>query len=274
MTTLQRRRLRNLLLVVTGVAVFAVWQWSQPMIGLTAHFVTGWTMFVGLLMLVLFNVRKKLSFLPLGRVSAWTQFHIHGGLFLTGLFLLHTELRAPTGMFGTTLYVLFVLTVVSGGLGLLLSRRLPRRIRQTGIEMTYHRIPLRLTAIRKEMEARVLEAAGTSGSRGLAELYERVLQPWVGRPRDRWAHLLVTDRPHERRQRAMREYERVLAPAEAEGLRSIMPLIREKHLLDQIHAQEWLLRHWLFWHIPLALVLVLLAGIHLITVHAFVGSLL
>src|ERR1051325_10724014 len=50
-----------------------------------------------ILLLTLFNARKKLPFLPLLKASTWLQVHIYAGLFSMVLFLFHVGFKMPQG---------------------------------------------------------------------------------------------------------------------------------------------------------------------------------
>ena len=52
---------------------------------------TGLALFAVVVLLTLFNARKKLPFLPLLRASTWMQVHIYVGLLSCVLFVLHAE---------------------------------------------------------------------------------------------------------------------------------------------------------------------------------------
>ena len=54
-------------------------------------------MLAAILFLALYNVRKKLPFLPLGSSTAWLQWHLYVGIGSVGVFALHAGLRWPTG---------------------------------------------------------------------------------------------------------------------------------------------------------------------------------
>ena len=67
MVNFTRRRIRNVGL--TAMAVGAVWLWTRAQersLGSSA-FATGYLMLAAVLFLALYNVRKKLPFLPLGQ---------------------------------------------------------------------------------------------------------------------------------------------------------------------------------------------------------------
>ena len=58
---------------------------------------TGYYLFGLMIFLALFNTRKKLSMLPIGKVSFWLRLHVSGGLLTLGLFWLHIGKLWPNG---------------------------------------------------------------------------------------------------------------------------------------------------------------------------------
>ncbi len=177
----------------TLFAIAAVFAWVIDY-GLRVHLrraelLTGLTLFGVLVLLTLFNARKKLPFLPLLRASTWMQIHIYVGLFSCVLFGLHTGWRIPTGTFEVTLAVLFYLVAVSGILGLAISRWLPARLTAYGENVIFERIPALRSAVRREVEEMVVESVGKSQSSAIADFYEAKLRTYFSGTRFLWYHV-------------------------------------------------------------------------------------
>ena len=81
-------------------------------------FLDGWLLAVGMLILTFYNLRKKLPIFPLLSAATWLKIHIHVGTLCALLFLIHTEFRFPDGGLETVIWVVFVLVVASGVVGL------------------------------------------------------------------------------------------------------------------------------------------------------------
>ena len=65
----------------------AVWLWTCALerhLGPSA-FTTGYLLLAAVLFLALYNVRKKLPFLPLGSSAAWLQWHMYVGIGSVGV---------------------------------------------------------------------------------------------------------------------------------------------------------------------------------------------
>jgi len=89
------------LLVVVAIAAI-LWQTQLGLGDLSTS--SGWLLLASFLFLGLYGARKKVPFLPLGRVSSWLSLHIGTGLIAVALFFVHTGGRWPSGGFETTLW--------------------------------------------------------------------------------------------------------------------------------------------------------------------------
>src|SRR5215211_5164806 len=114
------------LLLAGAAAVMAHRRWSHELSNYA--YLSGWVLMAVMVLLALYNMRKRLPFLSLGSSEAWLQIHIYAGFFAVVLFLMHVGFRMPTGWFEGTLAWLYVLVTGSGIAGLWLSRVLPRRL--------------------------------------------------------------------------------------------------------------------------------------------------
>ena len=126
-----RRSINVALTVVVGVVLvtaFAVYDASLHQ----GAFLTGWVLLAVMVFLALFNVRKKITMLPLGSASSWLQLHVYCGWLVVLIFCEHVGWSIPTGWLEVTLAALFVLVSGSGVVGIGLSRLLPPRLTRRG----------------------------------------------------------------------------------------------------------------------------------------------
>src|SRR4051794_34515716 len=110
-----------LLLALLAAALFLTHSVYGPVLPRIVY-IYGWLLFLLILILSLYNARKKLAFLPLGTSEGWMQFHIYAGLFTVLLFAFHIQFRLPTGWFDTILFLLYSFVTVSGIAGLFISK--------------------------------------------------------------------------------------------------------------------------------------------------------
>jgi hypothetical protein len=272
MTTFTARRWRNIFLLVLGSALMLVLAGTdRANLGQT-NFFTGWTLIALMLILALYNLRKRLPVLRLARSATWLQLHAYLGLFCALIFLVHVDFALPNGYLEASLTLLFALVSVSGVLGLWLSRSLPARLTRRGENVLFERIPAFRTHLREEVEELVEQAAREQGSATLPELYTRHLRPFLSGPRNLWGHLFESRRPYHRLAGRMAAMERYLNRDEQAILADIAERVRLKDDLDYQFAGQGLLKAWLFVHIPLNYALLLLVAAHILVVYAFMGG--
>ena len=78
-----RRQLYLGLFVLLAASAGALWLNGKYSTLVNYACLTGWALLVGMFVLTIYNVRKKLPFLPLGKSETWLQIHIYLGFFTT-----------------------------------------------------------------------------------------------------------------------------------------------------------------------------------------------
>ena len=78
--TFDRRRLRTLTLALIGGVLIIASDWIARGALMQTAYISGWAMLALMLLLAAYNVRKKLSVIPLFSSSAWLQVHVYAGL--------------------------------------------------------------------------------------------------------------------------------------------------------------------------------------------------
>ncbi|MBU6408972.1 MAG: hypothetical protein KGR98_01165 [Verrucomicrobia bacterium] len=233
-------------------------------------FVTGWILFAAMLVLAVYNARKKLPFLPLGNSESWLQIHIYLGFFTVLLFFIHLNFRLPRGWLDISLASLFALVAASGVAGLFLSRILPRRLSTRGGEVIHEQIaPLR-HVLKTESEMIALGPAASSPA--VAEFYTRRLAPFFAGPKNAWAHLFESRRPVHSLLAELEDLRRTGSEAERGALEKLADLVRRKDGLDYHRALQLTLKLWLFIHVPLTYALLIFTLAHIAIVFAFSGG--
>jgi len=233
-------------------------------------FLTGWALLAGMLVLTIYNVRKKLPFLPLGKSETWLQIHIYLGFFTTLLFLIHLSFRWPRGWFEMTLAWLFVLVTGSGVVGLVLTRVLPRRLTTRGGEIVFEKIPAARHALKVEAEQLALGAEAKSPV--IAEFYAKRLATFLSGPKYFWRHLAESRRPGAALLAELEDLRRFATDADRGKIESLTAIVRQKDGLDYHRALQLALRLWLFVHIPLTYGLLIFTALHVVLVFGFSGG--
>jgi hypothetical protein len=233
-------------------------------------FLTGWALLAGMFVLTIYNVRKKLPFLPLGKSETWLQIHIYLGFFTTLLFLIHLNFRLPHGWFEIALAWLFVLVSGSGMAGLLFSRVLPRRLATRGGEVIFEKIPALRHALKTQAEDLALGMDAKSPV--IADFYARRLAAFFSGPKNLWLHLAESRRPVNALLAQLEDLRRFSNDAERDQIGKLSALVRQKDGLDYHRALQLTLKLWLFVHIPLTYSLLIFTAAHLVFVFGFSGG--
>ena len=232
-------------------------------------YLSGWLLWALMLVLTAYNARKKLPFLPLGNSEIWLEFHSYAGYFTAVLFLAHLRFRWPTGGFETGLFGLYLLVVVSGIVGLVFSRSLPKRLTARGGEVLFERIPFIRRELQEKAEALALQSVTLAKSALIAEFYTHQLSDFFAGHRHYFYHLLEIRRPAIKLLAKVDDLKRFLNPDERTVADQIASLIRQKDGLDYQHTLQLTLRLWLFVHLPVTYSLLLWSVAHIVLVYGF-----
>lgn len=269
---LARRRIRNGGLTLLVLAGIAWWVRAREQTLNSTSFATGYLLLAALIFLALYQLRKKLPFLPFGSSTAWLQWHLYVGMGTLGVFALHLGPTWPRGIVDTALAAVYLLTVVSGLMGLYFTRTIPPQLTRVGTEVIYERIPEFRRQVWQRASDVVLQAVTASGTTTLADFYLARLYDFFGRSRGVRYFLKPTFARRRALLREMRDLRRYLSEPEQSACERLFALVRRKDDLDFHHARQTLLKLWLFLHIGLTWWLLLLALLHGLLAHAFHGG--
>jgi hypothetical protein len=232
---------------------------------------TGYVLMGMILFLAAFNVRKKLSFLPmLGSASTWMQLHIYIGILSGFLFGVHVSWRVPNGPFEMLLASLFGLTFFSGCYGLIITRLLPKKIASLREQFIYERIPELKRRI--ALSAHRLVSGVETQNETLFRFYINRVAAFLNRPRSLAFNINPSNRECRRLVDDIAAMDRYLSPPEREISRTLMQYVREKDDFDYSWALQSRLKYWLFLHIALTFSLLVLMAFHVVMAHAFGGG--
>ena len=229
-----------------------------------AGFTSGWLLFASFAVLGAYGLRKKLPFLPIGRTTLWLQLHLGLGLISTYLFFEHVGYRMPSGSFESLLYVVYAVLLCSGFIGWILMRTMPGPMRSDGMELNRSRIPDELFKLREESDRCMAEIKPGELSAGLMDSYFEVIRPYL------WKGCgIFPSRIHPEfgvPRSLIDKLQKYVSPVMLLSSEQFIPvyrLVQKKAKLD-LHQvfQRWL-RGWLFIHVPLTSVMVLLVILHI-----------
>src|SRR5271165_1609739 len=268
---IQSRVLYPASLLAAGAAV--VWKYlrAEP-----AHprmvYLTGRCLLGLVLVLTVFNARKKLAFLPLLSARTWLRTHSWLGMFAGLLFVMHLRWRMPAGPFDSVLAALFVAVTLSGIAGWWLSRAVPRRLTGAGGEVPYERIPAVLRGLRERAESLVVAGIPAAGATTLADFYAARLSGFFARPANLGPHLFGSTSALNALLADLGNVERYLNDSEKKAAQQLAALVREKDALDLHRAMQLVLKGWLFVHIPLTYGLLVFTAAHVVIVYSYSGG--
>jgi len=270
-TFTRRRTLLAGLTLILGVGL-CLYEWLYDLSLRDASFLTGWLLVGGCGFLALYNLRKKLPFLPLLSSAAWLQLHLYVGLLTILAFLLHSSFRLPSGALEIALWCLFVVVAGSGLVGIAISRALPRRILDHGERVTFERIPRFRAALAGEVHDLAMRSVTDSASNTIAAYYASRLFDFFSEPRDFLAHLAGSRSPLNKRLSQIRSLRRYLNDSERKLIDEIEARVVLKDNLDHQYALQLLLKGWLFVHLPATYTLLLVVAVHAVLAYAFSGT--
>lgn len=267
------RRLRDtgILLVALGIVLAVSWAYSTMLYALS--YATGWGLLALVLFLTFFNIRKRLSYLPLLKISTWMKIHAYAGVFTLAVFFLHAGWGLPTGRFETLLWSMFMIVGISGIVGLIINRTIPVRQKQYGEVVFREQISTFRRQLANEIEELIINSMYHSQTRTLTKFYTARLHHFFAAPRNVLGHLLGQDVHIDK---LLRELESASQYLDSDG-KEVVSQIREKVLqkdgLDFQYAHYLILHAWLFIHIPATYSLLILAILHLSLAYGYgIGS--
>ena len=263
---------RRLAYIVLAAALFVVAALQMQVDSRTLDDSTpliGYVLFALMIFLALFNLRKKLSMVPLGKASIWLRMHVSGGILAVGLFWLHTGNLWPNGAYERALALIFYLVSFTGMVGYILLTIYPRRLTQIGVEVIYERIPAEIAAMREEAEAIILQSTEETGSDTIARHYLETFHWFFAKPRHFWSHVMGSRAgPHWVRHEVANMH-RYLNDVELQHLDRLTSLAYTKTRVDFQYAAQTIMKGWLLIHLPLSVAVMALATWHFILVHVY-----
>lgn len=214
---------------------------------------------VGALVLVMaYSIRRALPAVRgLGRTRGYLQMHVWGGSLFLLLMLLHSNLRLPAGVLTVVLWWTAIWVVLTGVLGTLLQRWIPKVLAPTAsFEVHLRRIPELVAELRRRAE----EAAGADPR--IRAFYERQLAQDLAAPRMVGVALFASGGATRSEGRAT-DVLRGTLPADATtALDELRRIHTAKREMDVHYTLQRLLRGWLYLHVPFAVILLGLVALH------------
>lgn len=259
MTAFVRRRVTGVVLVVLATVLLTVLTVILDAAFISVRGMHGWILAGMIVFLSCYQLRKRLTMLPLGTSALWLQMHIYIGIATLPIFILHTDGRLPRGPIEIFILACYVIVFLSGVGGLILSRAIPPRLRNRGGEALFERIPGYVREISVRAEKSV---SGTSEKSVIRDLFGSQLRPWFERPCNFWRHVIHSRKHCVLLLEAVRDASRFAGEDEKPLLAELAELIQQKDNLDYQYAMQSILKYWLFLHVPLTWALIVMTVFH------------
>jgi hypothetical protein len=264
--------MRSLVITALAVVLIAYWlRWLDVHL-YRASYASGYLLYGLVAFLALFNLRKKLPSLPLGSASTWLQLHLYVGIIAGAVFGMHLAWRVPNGWFECLLAMTFMMTFVSGIVGLVVSRRVPHLLNRVRHQVIYERSPAIRRLLAERSRQTVLESVAASGGTTLADFYTTKLFDFFAMPRSLGYFVLPSSARRKRLLADMQHLDRYLSPPEKTACEGLFAMVRRKDDLDFQEVQQRRVKLWLFGHIALTYALLVFATVHGVLALAFRGD--
>lgn len=209
-----------------------------------------------------YALRRRLMRLRPGRTWYYLQVHVYGGTLFLLLVFMHSGFAVPQGVLTWWLWLLSIWVVGSGLLGIVLQKWIPMLLNSgLSIEVHYDRIPELITDLRQRAETLV-----KSCDYATREFYRKTLAPVLASPQTRLIYYLdVTGGIQARTEQF--DYLRALLPDdEQQKLDDLQAMYKTKLEIDAHYTLQKALRWWLYLHVPVSLVLIVLLALHIFAV--------
>ena len=226
--------------------------------------------FLAILLLMYYGIRKRSYTAKYWSLRAWLSFHAYIGTMMLILVPLHAGFKFGFDIH-TLAYVLLAIVVVSGIVAAALYLLLPRRFEPFGEELTYPWAHSTDDELRKII--RQMRALATDKSQEFADACQAEIEYGIPKRHVGWGLLWcksATAAAVATQIEAFRGYLQHIPAAEHEAFHSVARLATQKRDLEhRIVAQmriQNLLEAWLYFHLPVSIVMLVMVIIHILVV--------
>lgn len=281
-STHKRWSLATLGLTVLSLSLY-IWLDRHTPGGLTGGSTAGlWFGIAGTALMIYAGLLSAHRKLPrwwrwLGPRKTWLRGHLWLGMLSLVLILCHSSFSWG-GRLEQALWAVFLLTLATGVVGLILQQFLPRRITErVPCEAPYEQIPHVCAVMRQKADARMatmweadakgpqmsmlISQVGVGAKMQLQEFYDRQVRPFLG-------EMYLRGSPLADALQAEAQFDRLRA---LPGLNEVADIIDDlqafcderRQLGEQERLHDWL-HGWLILHIPLSVALLVLGVAHVV----------
>ena len=263
----QAKRWRRIGIVLAAVSIASYLAYSsttRPHGGSAMGLTYGVIALALVVLLALFGRRKRAYRSKVGTLEGWLQAHIALGLLVLLIVLFHTGFRFNDAV-AVSAFVVLVLVVASGIVGAVLYSTVPRLLTDVGGDLEAEELATQLNGL-----ATGIERLASNRSEAFRAVAQELVSEAAPQRLAGW-RLLAKGRPGSRDRIDSPDWKRSIARVpgdEQEPLGRMMVLARQRRELELrlLYRQRYknLLDVWLWLHLPLTFVLIILIAAHVV----------
>lgn len=214
---------------------------------------------------MLYGVRRRTMRLGIGKAKTWLDFHLYGGVLFALFVLMHSGFQMPAGLLNWWLWLLSLWVTISGVLGLLLQKWLPKMLASgLSVEVLFARIP----ELIGEIETKAAHLAQMCDE-PMAAFYRDRIAPALAGPRFNPVYFYDLSGGSQKLTNAFEHLKKTAADDQQHTVAQIERMYKTKLEIDAHYTIQLALRTWLFLHVPPAMLLLALVGVHVFSVWYF-----
>lgn len=222
----------------------------------------GTTAAVLMLGAALYGVRRRTMRWGIGIAQTWLQFHLYGGALFFLLLLMHTGFKIPSGVITWWLWFLSIWITLTGFLGVWLHKWLPKLLSSgLSIEVLYDRIPELVREIQAKTEGLI-----ASCDEPIREFYQNHLAPALAGPQFNMIYYLDISGGINAQARRFDHLKKIVVGEQKKKVGELEQFYKTKLEIDAHYTLQKALRTWLFLHVPVSILVVLLLVLHVYSV--------
>jgi len=233
------------------------------------RYLDGWLLAAFMMLQLTYHVRRGDRGRTFITAARWMKLHIYTGYVVVALFLVHSQFRMPNSFIEWVLWILFVVTALSGIIGAYLSSTIPARLDLHHQGIDFDSIP----RVRRHLASEAAQVAAQAEQhptlRPIVAFYSTTLYDFLARPRDLHSHIRHSPRPLQIMSQKIETLESGLSGEATEVIQKIRQLVTTKAYLDFQYAQQLMLQAWLFIHVPATYGLIVASVLHVAHSYAF-----
>ena len=207
------------------------------------------------------RIMKFASRYRLGNTNTWLHLHLYGGGLFLLLVLMHSGFQFPTGTLNSWVWGLSLGMVITGTAGWGIQKWIPMALSGVPIHVRPDRIHEAVDEIRVRAED-ILNKCDDP----VKSFFQNKVMPELKAPQQRFMYFFdITGRLQSR----LTDFDYLksfLSAEEKNKLEELLQLYKSKLKIDAHYTLIGPLRWWLYAHIPISVLLLVMAGLHILSV--------